>query len=159
EGNLLHAIRLRDWLQNQPPAQRVAANIPQGLTGFVTLIWNDLHALESSRLALIMRGLGLACAAREAIPAYIIRELLGGSTMREGAEFLGVTRPVLLEEPAQWHNGRTAYRPFHEYFRASIIEQIGDRTFRAHHRRVAMKLASWPPDERDPARRLYALRH
>ena len=106
-----------------------------------------------------MKGLGFACAAREPLPAYLFGELFGGSTSSEGEEFLRVTRPFLLEEPAQWHNGKTAYRPFHEYFRASIVEQIGDRAFRTYHRLVAKALASWPPDARDPARRLYALRH
>ena len=159
EGNLLHAIRLRDWLEDQPAERRLAANIPQGLSGFLTQIWINLRELDGARLALVMKGLGFACAAREALPAYLFGELFGGSTTSEGEEFLRVTRPFLLEEPAQWHNGKTAYRPFHEYFRASIVEQIGDREFRAYHRLVAEALASWPPDARDPARRLYALRH
>lgn len=159
EGNLLHAIRLRDWLEDQPPERRLAVNIPQGLSGFLTQIWINLRELDGARLALVMKGLGFACAAREALPAYLFGELFGGSTTSEGEEFLRVTRPFLLEEPAQWHSGKTAYRPFHEYFRASIVEQIGDRAFRAYHRLVEKALAPWPPDARDPARRLYALRH
>lgn len=159
EGNLLHAIRLRDWLEDQPPERRLAANIPQGLSGFLTQIWIDLRELDRERLVLVMQGLGFACAAREALPAYLFGELFGGSTMTKGEEFLRVTRPFLLEEPAQWHSGKKAYRPFHEYFRASIVEQIGDKEFREYHRQIATALASWPPDDSDPARRLYALRH
>lgn len=159
EGNLLHAIRLRDWLDDQPPEQRVAVNIPRGLSGFLTQIWIDLRELDRARFMFVMKGLGFACAAREALPAYLFGELLGGSKMNEGDEFLRVTRPFLLEEHAQWHDGRKAYRPFHEYFRASIVEEIGDRENRAYHRRVARALASWPPNAGDAARRLYALRH
>ncbi|APR85051.1 High-affnity carbon uptake protein Hat/HatR [Minicystis rosea] len=104
------------------------------------------------------RGLGLACAAREALPPYLYTELLGGSG-REGEDFLRVTRPLLLEEPAHWADHRRAYRPYHEHFRQFIAEQIGPKEIRGHHQRIAEALAAWPLSEHDPARRTYALRH
>lgn len=159
EGNLLHATRLHDWLKEQVQARRVAANIPHGLSGFLTKIWTELDLLDGALRALVMNGLAFACAAREALPAYLFAELLGGSTKNEGEEFLRVTRHFLLEEPAHWHNGRLAYRVFHEYFRESIAEKVGDRAIRECHRRINEVLAAWPPDEGDLSRRRYALRH
>lgn len=159
EGNLLHATRLHDWLKEQVPSRRVAANIPHGLSGFLTKIWTELDLLDGALRALVMKGLAFACAAREALPAYLFGELLGGSTKDEGEEFLRVTRPFLLEEPAHWHNGRRAYRLFHEFFRESIADKIGDRAIRECHRRINEMLAAWPPEEGDLSRRRYALRH
>lgn len=157
EGNLLHATRLLDWLEEQPPERRVAENIPQGLTSFIAQIWAGLDEYDKARRASLMKVLGLACAAREALPPYLFEELLGGLTTSE--ELLRMLRPFLLEEQAQWHNGKRAYRPFHSYFRESIAEKLGDRKIRDEHRRIAKTLATWPPKAGDPARRLYALRH
>lgn len=156
EGNLLHAIRLRDWLAAQPPQQRRLTGIPRGLTGFLERIWADIHELNSSLLNLVTRGLGLACAAREALPAYLFDELL---TTTEGNAFLRAARPFLLEEPAQWHDGQPAYRPYHESFREFVALKLGEPTLRDMHRNIAATLAQWPPDARKLLRRGYALRH
>jgi WD40 repeat protein len=154
-GNMLHATRLRDWLEDQPPDKRRAVAIPVGLDGFLTRIWTDLQDLDPTRRALVIDGLGMICAAREALPTYLLTELLGGS-MADHEDFLRAARPFLLEEPAEWHDGRIAYRPYHEHFRAFIEGRIG---LREHHRRIADILARWAPDGLDPARRAYALRH
>ncbi|APR85050.1 WD40 repeat protein [Minicystis rosea] len=44
-GNMLHATRLRDWLDEQPSERRAAMLIPIGLDGFLIRIWNELHDL------------------------------------------------------------------------------------------------------------------
>lgn len=158
-GNLLHAIRLRDWLLDQPRERRVATNIPEGLSGFLTQIWTDLHALPGDQSLLVMKGLGIACAAREALPLYLFRHLLGWSTTGEDEAFLRATRPFLLEERAHWNCGQLAYRPYHECFRDFVAQHLGQDAIREHHRCLAETLAPWPIDGSDPARRTYALRH
>ena len=158
-GNLLHAIRLRDWLEDQPFEQRVATNIPHGLEGFLEQIWTDLHQLDGERCALVKKGLGIACVAREALPAYLFGELLGWSRTNDSEEFLRATRPFLLEEAAHWHNGTPAYRPYHDSFREFVSSKLGEPTIREYHGRIAETLAAWPPDEHDTIRRTYALRH
>lgn len=155
KGNMLHATRLRDWLEDQPPERRAALAIPVGLDGFLTRVWTDLQDLDASRRDLVIRGLGLVSAAREALPAYLLAELIGGPA-NSHEDFLRAARPFLLEEPASWYDGRPAYRPYHEHFRAFIAQRIG---LREHHRRIAEVLAPWRPDGLDPARRVYALRH
>ena len=157
-GNLLCAVKLRDWLLAQPPERRVVRLIPQGLAGILTQIWADLHALDGAQLALVEAGLGVACAACEALPARLFGEVLGWTTsQREG--FLRVARPFLREERDHWHRGQSAYRPYHECFREFIADKLGDREIRAHHQRLAATLAAWPPDARYPDQRAYALRH
>ncbi|HSN97584.1 MAG TPA: effector-associated domain EAD1-containing protein, partial [Candidatus Nanopelagicales bacterium] len=159
-GNLLHAIRLRDWLEGQPAERRVATDIPDGLTGFLRQIWADLSSnLDEARLAPVIDGLGAACAAREALPASLFAELLGWPSIREREEFLRATRPFLLEEPAHWHSGQPAYRPYHESFREFVAQELGEHTLREHHLRLARTLAAWPQAGQDARRKGYALRH
>jgi WD40 repeat protein len=106
-----------------------------------------------------MKGLGIACVAREALPAYLFGELLGWSKANDSEAFLRATRPFLLQEPAQWHHGNPAFRPYHNCFREFVADKLGERTIRELHGRIADRLAVWPPDEQDPTRRTYALRH
>lgn len=158
EGNLLHAVRLRDWLDGQPPAQRIAANIPHGISGFLSQVWRELLALPDAQRALVIDGLGIACAAREALPASLLGEILGWSTPDVEA-FLQATRPFLLEEPAHWRHGQSAYRLYHECFREFVADKLGETAIRNYHRRISQKLATWPPRQGDQVRRHYALRH
>lgn len=157
-GNLLHATLLHNWLEDQPADRRAATNIPRELSGFLTQIWTAFHELDGARCELVLKGLGLACAAREALTNYLFGELLGAST-NEGEAFLRATRPFLREEHALWLDGRHAYRPYHEYFREFIAEKLGPRKMREHHAHLVKTLAAWPPDQHDPFWRTYALRH
>jgi len=158
-GNMLYAVKLLEWLRAQPPERRVARYIPQGLAGILQQIWAELHQLDGARPALVEKGLGLACAAREALPAHLFGEVLGWPTRSECEGFLRVARPFLREERDRLHDGQLAYRPYHERFREFIAGQLGDRVIRDHHRSLAGTLAAWPPDEHSPVRRAYALRH
>ncbi|MDC0744852.1 effector-associated domain EAD1-containing protein [Polyangium mundeleinium] len=157
-GNQLHAILLREWIEEQPVERRAATNIPRGLDGFLMQIWARLHAPNETDHELVVRGLGIACAAREALAGHHFGELLGGSTSVSEA-FLQATRPFLREEHAPWLQGRPAYRPYHEYFRAFIVGRIGPRLLRGFNRLLADTLAAWPVEDGDPFRRAYALRH
>ncbi|EYF00115.1 effector-associated domain EAD1-containing protein [Chondromyces apiculatus] len=158
-GNLLHAIRLRDWLDDQPPERRVVTNIPQQLEGFAAQIWGDLIAVGEPRCQLVLRGLGIACAAREALPAYLFGELLGWGTSSDEVDFLRLTRPFLRQEQAQWHGGQPAYRLYHDYFREFVVQRLGEQRIRELHRLLVDKLAVWPPAEEVSRKRDYALRH
>lgn len=157
-GNLLHATLLRDWLDEQPVEQRPEADIPAEITGFLSHTWNAFHQLGSGRCEIVLKGLGLACAAREAVPDYVFGELLGGSTIDSEA-FLQMARPFLRAERAQWLEGKIGYRPYHDCFREFIEEKLGPRKVGEYHRQIADTLAAWPPEEGDPARLAYALRH
>lgn len=159
EGNLLHAIRLCDWLHDQPVGRRVATQIPQGLSGFLRQLWTELEELPGELGALVMSGLGLACAIRDALPERLFQEVLGCATPREGEAFLRATRPFLRKEAAPWHRGYPAYRLYHECFREFVAQRLGEQVIRDHHRRIASSIAAWPADPGDPLRSAYALRH
>jgi WD40 repeat protein len=160
QRNMLHASWLCEWLEDQPPARRTAANISQGLSGFLRRILSELHALDGARRGLILKGLGLACAAREALPSYVFGELLGGDpTTNPGDDFLRATFHLLRREPAHWTKGQPGYRLRHEHVREVFVAEFGDRVIRDHHLHILRALAAWPPDERDSARRRYALHH
>jgi WD40 repeat protein len=155
-GNVLHAILLHGWLEDQPAPRRVVTHIPRDVPGFLSQIWTAVLEFDNARRELVLKGLGLACAAREALADYLFGELLGGST--SGAEeFLQATRPFLRKELAL--DGRSAYRPCHECLREFIAKKIGPPKLREYHENFVQTLAAWPPCEQDPFWRAYALRH
>lgn len=158
-GNLLYAIRLRDWLINQPFDQRMTVNIPRGLDGFLEQIWADFLALEEARRDVVLEGLGVACACREALPASLFGTILGWSSKLDVETLLRVARPFLLEEDAPWHEPARGYRLYHESLREFIITKLGNQTMREHHAQISKTLATWPPREGNAPQRLYALRH
>ena len=101
-------------------------------------------------------GLGLLCAAQEALSLDVLAELAGWS-YDERERFVPNARQLLLEEPASWA-GAEAYRPRHEWVRELMAERLGVATIRAHHGTLSRKLATWPAPAEATARR-YALRH
>jgi WD40 repeat protein len=159
QGNLLYTVRLAARLEDLPVEQRMSTNLPQGLRGFFELIWSDLQKLDDKRRELVIKGLGVASAAREPLPEHVFGEILGWPTTKDGETFFCEARPLLLAQRAEWHNGVPAYRPFHESIRDFIIEKLGVPTVREHQRRISRTLAKWPPDQRDAPQRAYALRH
>ncbi|HWO18301.1 MAG TPA: PQQ-binding-like beta-propeller repeat protein [Kofleriaceae bacterium] len=151
EGNVLHAVMLHDALQSLLPAERRAGRVPHGLRGLIGDIWKRAASDEKVRA-----GLGLLCAAQEALSLDVLGELAGWS-YDERERFLPSTRQLLLEEPASW-SGAAAYRPRHEWVRELMAERLGAAAVRAHHGTLAQKLAIWPAPP-DPTTRRYALRH
>jgi hypothetical protein len=154
EGNVMHAVMLHDALQGLPADERRADRIPRGLGGLIGEIW-DRAAVHPG----VRAGLGLLCAAQEALSLDRIAELSGwGSNAYEERErFLREARQLLLEDPASWA-GVVAYRPRHDWVRELIAERLGAATLRAHHGMLARKLATWPAPVEASARR-YTLRH
>lgn len=159
EGNLLYAVKLREWLEEQPVEQRRVERLPRGLSGFLEQIWQQLRSLPREQFGLVANGLGLICAAREALPLGEIEAAWGWSDVGAGEDFLRAARALLLEEPASWRGAR-AYRPFHEAFRAFVAEKLGPKRMAELHRRLLETTAQWPAAEGESDfRRRYAARH
>ncbi|XXX81946.1 ATP-binding protein [Sorangium sp. So ce134] len=98
QGNLLYAVKLREWLDEQPPEQRRVERLPHGLKGFLEQIWQQLRSLPRERFGRVTNGLGLICAAREALPLEETEAAWGWSDVEDGEDFLLDARAVLLEE-------------------------------------------------------------
>ncbi|WP_437994096.1 TIR domain-containing protein [Sorangium sp. So ce145] len=162
EGNLLYAVKLREWLEEQPVEQRRVERLPRGLSGFLEQIWQHLRSLPREQFGLVASGLGLVCAAREALPLEEIEAAWGRSDVEDGEDgeaFLRDARPLLLEEPASWRGAR-AYRPYHEAFREFVAEKLGPKRMAELHRRLLETTSRWPvPEGQSDFRRLYAARH
>jgi WD40 repeat protein len=151
EGNVLHAVMLHDALRDLPAEERRADRIPRGLKGLIGEIWDRAAAHEAVRV-----GLGLLCAAQEALSLDVLAELAGWS-YDDKQRFVRDARQLLLEEPASWA-GVEAYRPRHDWVRELIAERLGAATVRAHHETLSRTLATWPARS-GAAERQYALRH
>ncbi|WP_437516751.1 TIR domain-containing protein [Sorangium sp. So ce1099] len=159
EGNLLYAVKLREWLEEQPPEQRRVERLPRGLSGFLEQIWQQFRNLPREQFGLVANGLGLICAAREALPLEEIDAAWGWNNVETGEDFLRAARALLLEEPASWRGAR-AYRPYHEAFRAFLTEKFGPKRMAELHRRLLETAARWPVAEGESEfRRRYAARH
>jgi WD40 repeat protein len=151
EGNVLHAVMLDGALRDLPAEQRRADRIPRGLKGLIGEVWD-----QAATHGAVRAGLGLLCAAREALSLDVLEELAGWS-YDDKERFLRAARQLLLEDPAPWA-GIAAYRPRHEWVRELIAERLGAATVRAHHAALSRALATWPLPL-DEARRAYAVRH
>jgi WD40 repeat protein len=151
DGNVLHAVMLHDAWRDLAASERRADRIPRGLKGLLGEIWD-----RSASAASVRAGLGLLCAAQEALSLEVLADLAGWS-YDEREQFLCSARQLLLEEPASW-SGIEAYRPRHDWIRELIAERLGAAALRAHHRTLARKLAIWPALMEATARR-YTLRH
>ena len=68
QGNILHAVKLREWLDTLSPEERSAAPIPAGLAGFFEQLMQDYLSMQLQRREIIKTVLGLLCAAREPLP-------------------------------------------------------------------------------------------
>jgi hypothetical protein len=156
-GNVLYAVKLREWLNASPMGERRVSTLPRGLRGLLDQAWAELRRLPKEQREVAVKGLGVLCAAREALPLSAIEETAGwdGGDARE--DFLGTVRPFLLEAPEQWA-GEASYRPFHASFREFVAEKVGPKGMREHHRRLLATVAAWPA-EGDKFARGYALRH
>jgi WD40 repeat protein len=151
EGNVLYAAMLHDALQQLRPEERRTDRIPRGLKELIGGIWSGISGRASVR-----KGLGVLCAAREALSVEILAELTGWSFAQK-KRFIPQARQLLLEEPASWA-GALAYRPRHDWVRELIAEDLGAAAMRDHHALLAQTLATWPARS-EPSARRYALRH
>ncbi|HEX7840280.1 MAG TPA: AAA family ATPase, partial [Kofleriaceae bacterium] len=151
EGNVLHAVMLHDALRDLPATERRVDRVPRGLKALIGEIWDRAASHAAVRV-----GLGLLCAAREALSLDVLAEVAGWS-YDEKERFAREARQLLLEEPAAWA-GVEAYRPRHDWVRELITERLGAATVRQHHATLVRTLAAWPSRTGATATR-YALRH
>jgi hypothetical protein len=138
EGNVLYAVMLHDVLRGLSAPERRADRIRRGLRGLIDDIWNRAASDESVRV-----GLGLVCAAQEALSLDVLADLAGWS-YDERERFVPSARQLLLEEPVSWA-GAVAYRPRHDWVRELMAERLGAVTLRAHH---GLLPGSWRPGRR-----------
>ena len=118
EGNVLYAVKLAEWLQEQPVEKRRAELLPRGLEALLEESWARIQELPDELRKVALEGLGVVAVAREALPLSVLAAVAHWKEWEDGERFLRVARSFLLEEPA--HEGREkAWRPFHESFRAS----------------------------------------
>ncbi|HWO25515.1 MAG TPA: AAA family ATPase, partial [Kofleriaceae bacterium] len=151
EGNLQHAAMLRQHLTGLPPEQRRAPGIPRGLTALLASAWERV-ATEPA----VIDGLGILCAAREALTLDELGAVAGWSGEPPRRAFLRGARELLIESRRE--GAAAEYRLHHDSIRGQIAGAIGPAALREHHRELAQKLATWPlPAE--PAARRYSLRH
>jgi hypothetical protein len=145
---------LHDALRGLPAAELRVDRIPRGLKGLIGEIWDRAASHKTVRV-----GLGLLCAAQEALSLDVIADLAGWGPddYEERERFVREARQLLLEEPASWA-GALAYRPRHDWVRELMAERLGGASIRAHHATLSRKLATWPAAVDATARR-YALRH
>lgn len=160
-GNLLYTVKLRDQLELLSVEERQVIALPEGLEGWFDESWQKFVADEAC-WPLLERGLGLLCAAREALPISVLDLLLGGVLLREA--LLRRVRSVLLEERLAWRqteDGKEepAYRLYHDSFRGFIEMKLGGASaMQRFHQTLVETLALWPAAA-DPFKKDYVLRH
>ncbi len=149
-GNLQHATMLRKYLAAMPAAQRRVRSIPGGLDGLIDKLWGRLSA---EPLAVV--GLGILCAAREALALDELGAVAGWADEQQRAFVRGASE-LLVET---WRpDGQREFRLDHASIREHIARVLGDAALRGHHAALAARIASWPAPADAPMRR-YALRH
>jgi WD40 repeat protein len=150
-GNLQHAVMLRQQLAGLPPEQRRVEDIPRGLAALMATTWERI-AVDP----LVVNGLGILCAARDALTLDELGRVAGGISEPQRRAFLRATRELLIE--TRRPSRALAYRLHHDSTRAYIADAIGGDALAAHHLALAQRLATWPAPADDAARR-YALHH
>jgi hypothetical protein len=150
-GNLQHAAMLRKHIEGLPPAQCHVEDIPRGLAALLASTWERIAADP-----VVVDGLGILCAAREALTFDELGAVAGWASEAQRRAFGRGARELLVE-------GRRAddvfeYRLHHDSIRTQIARAIGVAVLLGHHHALAQKLATWPPLREAPARR-YSLRH
>jgi hypothetical protein len=155
-GNVQHAVQLRKQLAALGPAQRRAAqhrleDIPRGLEALIAQAWERI-AVDP----IVVDGLGILCAAREALSLDELGAVAGWAGDAQRRAFVRGAMELLVE--IEQPNGMREYRLHHDSIRAHIARAIGSAALAEHHRSVARRLASWPCPPGASSRR-YALRH
>lgn len=164
QGNLLYSVKLFEWLESLPEAERqhpsIVTSLPQGLDALLDALWEQVQAVPDMASVFVRQGLGLLAVAREALPAYCVETVLGWPAGTADARLLRTTaRQAIIEEPANWHGGRARYRLYHESFGELVREKMEGELSELH-RRMVEHVAAWPPVRDGNAfLRGYALRH
>jgi hypothetical protein len=94
DGNLQHAATLRKHLAGLPAARRRVEDIPRGLAALLERTWQRV-ATEP----IAARGLGILCAAREALTLDELGAVAGWADEAERQAFVRGARELLVETP------------------------------------------------------------
>jgi hypothetical protein len=150
-GNVQHAVQLRRHVAATPAQLRRARDIPRGLGALIERTWERV-----AHDAVVVEGLGILCAAREALTLDELGAVAAWTADETRRAFLRGAKEVLVE--TQRPDGQHEYRLHHDSIRAHIAQAVGDIALRGHHSTLARRLATWPAPAQAAARR-YALRH
>ncbi|MGH7242380.1 MAG: NACHT and WD repeat domain-containing protein [Phycisphaerales bacterium] len=161
EGNLLYAVKLRDWLRDQESDVTQAIRLPKGLEAFIQLMWDRLREGDHVGYEHAIEGLGILAVAQESLTLAEIAEALAWNEMRFKEDFLSRACHFLLEETRGWLGGHdTTYRLYHESIRDFIVKKLGRNQLQELHAKLAMSIAAWPTRfADDDHRRRYVLRY
>jgi WD40 repeat protein len=150
-GNVQHAVQLRKRLAVLPLEQRRVEDIPRGLGALIEKSWGRI-ALD----VVVVDGLGILCAAREALTLDELGAVAGWTGDAQRRTFVHAAKELLVETLRP--SGQPEYRLHHDSIRGHIARAIGEAALRAHHGALARRHATWPAPGQGAARR-YALRH
>lgn len=150
-GNVQHAVTLQKHIAGLPPEQRRVEDIPRGLAALIERSWERV-----ATDLVVVSGLGILCAAREAITLDELGTVASWTDTAQRRTFLRGAKELLVE--TRRPDGQAEYRLHHESIRSYVAEVIGTAALRGHHAALARRLATWPVPAEARARR-YALRH
>lgn len=132
-GNLQHATMWRQYLAGLPAAQRRIKSIPGGLDALLERLWDRVAAEP-----LAVLGLGILCAAREALTLEELGAVAGWTEADQRQTFVWGTRELLVET---WRpDGQREYRLHHESVHEYVARALGDAVLRGHHAALAERL-------------------
>lgn len=153
-GNLQHAAMLRLQLGGLQPQQlQRVDDIPRGLSALIANTWERI-----STDPIVVDGLGVLCAAREALTLDELGTVLRWEDVTQRQAFMRGAHELLIER--QREGVVAEYRLHHESIRAHIAGAVGANALRCHHHALAQTLASWPaPSTAMVTTRQYALHH
>ena len=130
QGCILHAVKLRELLEHDRTKALPSA---AGLQSLLKQLWDGLPAP-------VQAGLGLLCAARQALPLPLLEELLGWKASDgDTANFVRLARPFVFIEPAPVTTSVPvdSARLGHPALQRFVEEQLGPRTTARSRRRCA----------------------
>ena len=105
---------------------------------------------------IVVAGLGILCAAREALSLDELAAVAEWSGDAPRRAFLRGARELLVETSRT--DGTSEFRLHHDAIRAHVAKDIGPVALSLHHRSLAARLATWPCSPEATSRR-YVLRH
>ncbi|TMQ17784.1 MAG: NACHT domain-containing protein [Deltaproteobacteria bacterium] len=150
-GNPQHAEMLRKHLAGLPPERRRVEDIPAGLAGLLARTWGRMRADPT-----VVEGLGVLCAAREALTLDELQAVTGWAGEAQRDAFKRTALEVLIE--TRRTEAVREYRLHHDSIRAYVADAVGAAAILRHHLALAQRLATWPAPA-DAAARRYALHH
>jgi hypothetical protein len=112
-GNVQHAVQLQKRLHGLAPAQRRVEDIPRGLAALIEKSWGRI-AVDP----VVVGGLGILCAAREALTLDELGAVAGWPDTTHRQVFERAAKELLVESVRP--SGQPEYRLHHDSIRGHI---------------------------------------